>query len=224
MRRFNSLLTLSLVGVLAVAGPARGAAVEQQASTSGAATVDDSTLKSRVAASIKNNAALAAREVDVDVRAGVVTLKGTVRTAEEKAHAARLATVRGVTEVRNEIVVDAAAVESQAGKAVDATARAGDKGATATKDTAENAGEKTKEAVSATGEAITDSWITTKVKTKFFDETVLKDSDIHVVTNHHVVTLKGTVASNDAKRRAAAIARGTEGVTRVMNRLVVQAK
>jgi hyperosmotically inducible periplasmic protein len=81
---------------------------------------------------------------------------------------------------------------------------------------------KTKEVVSATGEAITDGWITTKVKTKFIDETLLKNSDIHVETNDHVVTLKGTVASKAAKAQAAAIAGGTEGVTRVINQLVVK--
>jgi len=224
MRLFNDGLAVGLVGVLLVAAPSRGASAGQQATTSAATAVDDTTLKSRIAASLKKNAALAAREVDVDVNAGVVTLKGTVRTTSEKAKAAQLATVKGVSEVRNQIVVDAAAVKSQAGKAMDATERAGDKGATATKDTAQKAGEKTKEAVSATAEAMTDSWITAKVKTKFFDETVLKDSDINVVTNNHVVTLKGTVGSSEATTRAETIARGTEGVTRVMNQLVVKAK
>ncbi len=40
--------------------------------------------------------------------------------------------------------------------------------------------------------------------------------------NDHAVTLKGTVASSAAKARAAAIAGGTEGVTRVVNQLVVK--
>ena len=79
-----------------------------------------------------------------------------------------------------------------------------------------------KSQISATGEAITDSWITAKVKTKFFDETVLKGSDISVETNDHVVTLKGTVASSAARARASAIAEGTEGVTRVVDRLTVR--
>ena len=38
---------------------------------------------------------------------------------------------------------------------------------------------------------------------------------------NHVVTLKGTVASEKAKSRAVAIASGTEGVTRVVDQLVV---
>jgi hyperosmotically inducible protein len=66
--------------------------------------------------------------------------------------------------------------------------------------------------------------ITTKVKTKFFHETLLKGSDIHVATNDRPVTLTGAVASSAAKTRAATIARGTEGVTRVVNQLVVKGK
>jgi len=222
MRLFNSVLTASLVGVVLVAGPARGASAGQQTATSAAASVDDSTLKSRVAANIKKNTTLAARDVDVDVKEGIVTLKGTVRTAAEKARAARLATIKGVTEVRNELVVDATGAKSRIDTTIDATKQAGGKAVTATKEAAQKAGEKTKEAISTTGEAITDGWITTKVKTKFYDETMLKDSDINVDTNNHVVTLKGTVASSAAKARAAAIARGTEGVTRVIDQLVIK--
>ena len=91
-----------------------------------------------------------------------------------------------------------------------------------TKEIAVAVGSKTKEVVSTTGEAITDGWITTKVSAKFVDETLLKGSDINVDTKNHVVTLKGPVASDAAKARAAAIASGTEGVTRVVNQLVVR--
>jgi hyperosmotically inducible protein len=224
MKVLNVVWAVGMVGVVLVAGPARGASAMQQSATSPAAKVDDSTLRSRIAASLKKNAALAAREVDVDVHEGVVTLKGVVRSADEKTRAARLATIKGVTEVRNELVVDAAAAKRKAGKAIEATERAGEKAAGATREAAQKTGEKTKEIASATGEAITDGWITTKVKTKFFDETMLKGSDIDVVTSDRVVTLTGTVASSAAKARAAAIASGTEGVTRVVNRLGVKGK
>jgi hyperosmotically inducible periplasmic protein len=233
MSFFNDVLAMGVVGVVLVAGPALGAPAGQQAATSAAAKVDDSTLKSRIAANLKKNATIAAHEVDVDVNKGIVTLKGVVRTADEKARATQLATINGVTEVRNEIVVDAAAAKSRAGKAIDATKQAGQKTADVTKDAAQKtgdttkeiagtAGKKTKEAASATGEAITDGWITTKVRTKFVDETLLKDSHINVDTNDHVVTLRGTVTSSAAKVRAAEIAGGTEGVTRVVNQLVVK--
>jgi osmotically-inducible protein OsmY len=93
-----------------------------------------------------------------------------------------------------------------------------------TKEIAGKIADKSKDVVSATGEAITDGWITSKVSAKFVDETLLKDSNINVDTNNHVVTLKGTVGSDAAKVRAAAIASGTEGVTRVVNQLVVRVR
>jgi len=83
-------------------------------------------------------------------------------------------------------------------------------------------GSKTKDIVLTTGEAITDGWITTKVSAKFVDEKILKGSNINVDTKDHVVTLKGTVGSDAAKARAVDIARGTEGVARVVNQLVVK--
>lgn len=235
MRIFNSVLALGLAGIVCLAGPARTASAGPQSPTATASQVDDSTLKSRIVANLEKNATLAAHHLDVAVDKGIVTLKGVVASASEKTRAARLATIKGVTEVHNEIVVDAAAAKGRVGKAVDATTTAGEKSAEVTKDVAQQTGEKTKdiaattgrktkEIVSSTGEAITDGWITTKVKAKFFDETVLKDSDINVVTTDRVVTLKGTVTTAAARARAAAIAGGTEGVTRVVNQLVVKTK
>jgi osmotically-inducible protein OsmY len=74
------------------------------------------------------------------------------------------------------------------------------------------------------GEAITDAWITTKIKADFVNESALKGSDINVDTNNHVVTLKGTVASLAGKTRAGEIAKTTKGVTRVVNELTIAQK
>jgi len=75
-----------------------------------------------------------------------------------------------------------------------------------------------------TGERITDEWITTHVHQRFVSESLLKDSDISVDTDHHVVTLKGTVTNEAARRKASGIARRTQGVRRVVNRLTVRPK
>jgi osmotically-inducible protein OsmY len=224
MRLFKSVVVVGVVGIVSAFYPVRWASAAPQVATATAASasVEDNTLLSRITANIKKNATLAARDIDVDVHDGIVTLKGVVRTSGEKAHAARLATVRGVTEVHNEIMIDARAMTSRTAKAIEDTKRGGEKAVDATKDAAAEGAEKTKAIASATGEAITDGWITAKLKTKFFDETALKGSDINVDTDDHVVTLKGTVGSRTARSRAAAIARGTEGVTRVVNQLVVQ--
>ena len=91
-----------------------------------------------------------------------------------------------------------------------------------TEDIARAVGSETKKIVSTTGEVITDGWITATVSARFVDEALLKGSNINVDTTDHAVTLKGTVKSDAAKARAAAVAGGTEGVTRVVNQLVVK--
>jgi hyperosmotically inducible protein len=234
MSQFKNVFAVGLMaGAVLVAAPARTASAGQETATTGMVKVDDSAIKSRIKSSLTKDPTIVSHNVDVDVAAGVVTLKGVVRSADEKARAERLATITGVSSVKNELVVDTAAPKSSADKAIDATKRAGEKTAEVTKDAAvatgkktkeiaEATGKKTKEAASATGEAITDGWITTRLKSKFVDEKLLSDSDINVDTNDHVVTLKGTVMTSAGKARAEEIAIGTEGVKRVVNQLVVK--
>jgi osmotically-inducible protein OsmY len=83
-------------------------------------------------------------------------------------------------------------------------------------------GTKTKDGLSKTGEVMTDGWITTRVKSRFVGQSLLKNSDIDVDTDQHVVTLKGTVTNAAGRSRAGVIAKGTEGVHRVINRLTIQ--
>jgi hyperosmotically inducible protein len=71
---------------------------------------------------------------------------------------------------------------------------------------------------------ITDGWITTRVKSKFIDEDLLKGSDINVDTTNKVVTLKGTVKSAAARARAVELAKETDGVTRVIDQLTIGTK
>ena len=103
------------------------------------------------------------------------------------------------------------ATKAGANKAIDATKAASDR----TKDAAATA-------ASATTNAVTDPWITGKLKAKFADERVLKGSHIDVDTRNSAVTLKGTVGSAAAKVRAEEIAAGTEGVSSVVNQLTVK--
>jgi hyperosmotically inducible periplasmic protein len=86
---------------------------------------------------------------------------------------------------------------------------------------ATRADDKARAATSSTGEKITDAWILTKVKAQFVGEDALEHSDINVDVRNNVVILKGTVASQAGKARAAEIARATEGVVRVQNDLTI---
>jgi hyperosmotically inducible periplasmic protein len=84
------------------------------------------------------------------------------------------------------------------------------------------AADKVAEVATATGAAVSDGWITAKLKAKFADEVVLNGSDITVDTKEHAVTLSGLVPSQQAKARAFEIANGTEGVRLVVNHLAVK--
>ena len=70
------------------------------------------------------------------------------------------------------------------------------------------------------GDEVSDTWITTKVKTSFAGDKKLKGSDIHVDTDHNgVVVLSGYVKNDVARAHAMAVARDTKGVREVKDEL-----
>lgn len=168
--------------------------------------ITDSSITTKIKADFVNEKSLKGSDIDVDTNEHVVTLKGTVASAAGKARAEQIAKhTKGVTKVVDNLTI---APEKETG----------------TSGTMKKAEEKTKDAVSATGEVIDDAWITTKIKADYVNEDALKGSDINVDTNNHVVTLKGTVASLAGKTRAQEIAKTTKGVNRVINELTVGPK
>jgi hyperosmotically inducible protein len=209
MYRSKSFAAAGLACAMLLGPSAATLGYAAQTTTRSSVAVDDNTLRTRIENSFKNQPTLRTQDIDVKVNNRVVTLSGTVQTATRKARAERTAHVAGVTSVVNNITVD-----PQAGRSV----------ADKTGDAARTVGNKTKEGLSATGEAITDTWLTTKVHANMMNEPLLKDSDISVDVNNHVVTLKGTVASTAGKARADRIARTTEGVKGVVNSLQVGPK
>lgn len=70
------------------------------------------------------------------------------------------------------------------------------------------------------GDEVSDTWITTKVKTTFAGDKKLKGSEIHVDTDHNgVVVLSGYVKNDIARAHAIAVARDTKGVHEVKDEL-----
>jgi len=121
-------------------------------------------------------------------------------------------------------VVCAVAMAGFSAASMNAVALPGGQIVDKTKEGAGKVVDKTKEGLSKTGEVITDSWITTRVKSKFVGEDLLKGSDISVETTDHVVTLKGTVTSAAGRARAIKEAKEVEGVHRVVSRLTIGPK
>ena len=67
----------------------------------------------------------------------------------------------------------------------------------------------------STGEYVTDSWITSKVKASLVADSVVKATEVNVETFKGVVQLSGFVRSEEAKRQAVVVARNIQGVTSV---------
>jgi hyperosmotically inducible periplasmic protein len=155
-----------------------------------------STLEDRIEYRLETNDVTRKYDVKVNVAGTVATLTGKVATDAQKAQAGKLANVSGITKVENNITID--------------------------KDVDRTLADRSKAGLQKTGDAITDAWITTKVKWFFMGDDVLKGSDINVDTNNKVVTLKGTVPNTAARNHAVNVAKMTEGVTRVVDALTLK--
>jgi len=83
------------------------------------------------------------------------------------------------------------------------------------------AAETTKVAAERTGEAMNEAALTAKIKSKMALDDNVKARTINVNTNGTVVTLKGTVRSEQERQRAVRLARETEGITQVVDKLQV---
>jgi len=157
--------------------------------------ISDEILKDRILYRIDTDPALRKYDIRVSVHTGVATLTGDVTTEAQKQAAGQVASIDGVSRVKNELSVSA--------------------------DTDKTLTERTRQGLSKAGDTITDAWITTKVNWFFVGEDALKGSDINVDTADHVVTLKGTVKTAAGRTRAVSLAKNTEGVRRVVDQLIV---
>lgn len=75
-----------------------------------------------------------------------------------------------------------------------------------------------------TAEFLSDSEITTAVKSKLVADSKVSALDIHVETNNGVVTLTGTANTAAEKAEAIKVARHTSGVKRVVSKLTIDKK
>jgi hyperosmotically inducible protein len=161
-----------------------------------------------------------AYRIDVDTKDRVVTLNGAVDSPVARDRAVELA--RNTDGVRD--VVDQLTVTPGVTPTTGVDDRIQDQG----KDAARETGAKTDEAQKKAGDAadragdvIADAALTSAVKTKFLADTTISGLRIDVDSKNGVVTLTGTVRSADEKNRALKIARETDGVKSVVDRLKV---
>ena len=183
----------------------------------------DAGITTAVKAKMAADSTVKASEINVDTHNRVVTLNGTVGSEAEKDRAVLIARdTSGVTSVVDDIVVGskpAATAGSYEQKTEDAAHDAKVK----TENAAHEAKVKTEKAADKTGEVITDSAITTDLKTKYLAEPGVPGLDIHVETNNGIVTLSGNVKTKAEMEKAMSVARGTHGVKRVVNHMKMAA-
>jgi len=82
---------------------------------------------------------------------------------------------------------------------------------------------KTRSAANETKSQVSDSWLTAKTKIALLGDERVKSTQISVETDHGVVHLRGKVDSDAAKKAAAEVAKGIDGVKDVKNELRVVA-
>lgn len=146
---------------------------------------DDATLAATVKSKLLWNSNTEGLDTQVRAESGVVSLSGNAGTPAAKELAGELvANTDGVREVHNHLSISSA----------DSTAA------------------EAQNAANDAAAAISDTWITSKVKSSFFYSRNLDSLNIKVDTHDGLVSLSGTVLSNAEKRLAVETARNIRGV------------
>ena len=83
-------------------------------------------------------------------------------------------------------------------------------------------GERAAGAAGQARDALGDSALTAKIKSKMALDDTIEALRIDVDTSNHVVTLTGTVETEAQRQRALQLARETEGVREVVDRLTIR--
>lgn len=92
----------------------------------------------------------------------------------------------------------------------------------ATQQAASDAADYTRETAERTGDFLSDSAITARVKTALFEADQVSAGSINVETINGHVVLSGVVATSEEAELAAQLAQGVEGVKSVENDIEVQ--
>lgn len=152
--------------------------------------IDDATITAAIKSKLLWSKHTDGLSTEVSTTMGKVTLKGTADSAAAKDLAERLALdTRGVVAVNNQVVVKGGAKPSVT--------------------------ETTKSAATEVSKDISDTWITTKVKSTLMYSSNVEGSAITVDTKGGVVTLKGAVDSASERALAIELAENVRGVKSV---------
>lgn len=87
---------------------------------------------------------------------------------------------------------------------------------------ADKAADTGRDAVDHLGDTVSDAALTAKIKSKMALDDHVKARAIDVDISGGVATLSGVVASADERKRAVQLARDTDGITRVVDKLEIK--
>jgi hyperosmotically inducible protein len=171
--------------------------------------VDDASITTDIKGKFLKDKQVRLDNIEIETINGAVRLFGEAKNKSNSAHAVSLARqVAGVKSVKNEIQITAPA----------STAASSDNPYKA------NTAAKPKATTAKTGsdQPGTDSWITTKVKAKFVEDSKVSATDIHVKTVNGVVQLSGFAGSAEESSKAAELAGSIDHVKSVKNNIKVK--
>jgi hyperosmotically inducible periplasmic protein len=191
-KSFRNALIVAAFGASLAAGTAMAASTDAaapQAHSDGVgATVTDAAITTTVKGKLMTTNGMNKSDVSVTTTNGVVTLNGTASSASAKSAAEAVAKqVEGVKSVDNNLTLASNG----------------------------NATDKVDKSVTTTKRVVSDSWITTKVKSEILANSVTKGFDVSVKTLHGVVVLSGALATQDAVDHVKDIAEKVKGVKSV---------
>jgi len=173
----------------------------------GTQAVSDASVTTAVKTRLMKDKAARETSIDVDTRDGVVTIAGTVPTEADKTRIDSLVRrTTGVKGVNNTLTVSAATSGREPKN---------DETKIVVKD-------DTTPAMKKAGNAVSDSSITTAVKTRLMTDEVARGTSIDVDTDKGVVTIAGAVPTAADKDRIGHLVAKTTGVKRVVNNLTIR--
>jgi osmotically-inducible protein OsmY len=168
-----------------------------------------SAVKSKMAA----DDTVKAYRIDVDTKDRVVTLSGAVDTPQARERAVEIARgTEGVQDVVDRLTITPGATPTTG--VDDPIQREGREAVREGQDKARDAGDAMPD--------LSDAGITTTVKAKLLGDTRVPGMKIDVDTKEGVVTLTGTVSAGTEKERAVELAKATNGVKSVVDRIKVE--
>jgi hyperosmotically inducible periplasmic protein len=183
-------------------------------------STNDPGITTKVKAKLAADDTVKSYRIDVDTKDAVVTLSGQVDSPVAKARAVELArATEGVREVVDNTTIVAGVTPP--GGIDDAAATTGREAAAKADEKTDAAQRKAGDAPDTAGATVEDAALTAKVKTKFLADTKISGLKIDVDTKNNVVTLTGTVPTAAERTHAVSVAKGTDGVKSVVNKIKV---